>query len=279
MKILLTNDDGVRAPGIWAAARTLAEIGSVTIVAPAQNYSGFGAALPATKSIDFNSYSDEALGHNISNVAAYGLSTTPAACAQVGLSGTFGGPYDLVVSGINLGANMGHDVFYSGTVGAALTAQLMGIPAIAMSLDAEAVEDAHWETAQWALREAIRMWQTQRESKPIVFNVNVPNRPAAALAGMQLTSFSSYSFLAAYQFEPDPAQPGTLVATYHRDGHAAKADKFTDAWAVAQGYVSVTPLRPFPELLAVAPLSRSMRTAPRPAPVRLGHLQPVPSYS
>ena len=277
MKILLTNDDGVRAPGIWAAARTLAEIGSVTIVAPAQNYSGFGAALPATKSIDYFPYRDEALGHCLANVTAFGVSVTPAACAQVGLSGVFGGPFDLLVSGINLGSNMGRDVFYSGTVGAALTAQFLGIPAIAMSLDAEAVESAHWETAQWALREAIAMWKAQRDSSFSVLNVNVPNLPLAQVSGLQTTSFSSHSFLANYRFESDLGQPGKLTAISQRNSQTEKPERFSDAWAVARGYVSVTPMRPFPELLAVSQLDKVAVRATRPAPVQSSRWQPAPS--
>jgi len=87
MNILLTNDDGITAPGIWAAARTLAAFGQVTVVAPAGNYSGYGAALPPNRSISFFNY-HRAVEHP-ANVTAFGLSGTPAGCVQVGLSGVF----------------------------------------------------------------------------------------------------------------------------------------------------------------------------------------------
>ena len=132
VNILLTNDDGVSAPGLWAAVSALSSAGSVTVVAPASNCSGYGAALPPSGCFSFAPYRLP-VGCT-GDVKAYGLVGTPAACAQVGLSGVLGGgPFDLVVSGVNLGANMGRDLFYSGTVGAALTAHLMGIPAIAIS--------------------------------------------------------------------------------------------------------------------------------------------------
>ena len=153
MNILLTNDDGIAAPGIWAAARAVAHLGRVTIVAPATNYSGYGAALPPpTRSLSYFPYRNPE--GQPPGVTAYGLMATPATCAQVGLSGVFGGgPFDLLVSGINLGSNLGRDIFYSGTVGAALTAHLLGIPAIAVSLDASSTGMAHWSAAAWALEQ------------------------------------------------------------------------------------------------------------------------------
>ncbi len=257
MKFLLTNDDGIKAPGLWASARVLSKLGVVLIVAPARNHSGYGAALPAARSLNYITCPGGPDGEPLPNVTAYGLDGTPAACAQVGLSGVLGhGPFDLVVSGVNAGLNMGCDVFYSGTVGAALTAQLLGVPAVAVSLDAEPGQAAHWETAQWALDEAIKLWQGQPEQEPCVFNVNVPDLPTHILSGIQLTRFSRHSFLGNHRFVVDDAHPYTLSAVEAVDRPAPEPEVWTDAWAVRRGYVSVTPLRPFPDLAYVVPINR-----------------------
>ncbi len=251
MNILLTNDDGIMAPGLWAAARTLAEIGQVTVVAPAGNYSGYGAALPPSRSVSFFRY-QHSEGHP-TGVTAFGLSGTPAGCVHVGLSGALGGgPFDLVVSGINHSANLGRDVFYSGTVGAALTAHLMGVPAIAISLDVGPSGIAHWGTAAWALGETIRLWRANPEPTPVVFNVNVPNLPVPALEGMLITSPANESCLTKYRFEPDPHLENTLAVRRQADEEPAP-EPWTDVWAVRRGYVAITPFRAIPDLLCVAP--------------------------
>jgi 5'-nucleotidase len=254
MHFVLTNDDGITAPGLWSAARALAELGSVLIVAPAINYSGYGPAHPPKETIAYKPYP---VARDLPNVAAYGLAATPAACAHIALSGAFGQqPVDMVVSGINKGLNVGRDVLYSGTVGAALTAQLLGYPAIAASLDYAGSGVAHWESAGWAILRSIAMWQRRVEPTPIVFNVNVPNLAVSALSGVQVTTFGTASFLGKYQFRSDPHDEQTLVALRNGDEGADQSndpDMWWDSTAVAHGRVSVTPLRPFPDLLCVAP--------------------------
>ena len=267
MNILLTNDDGIAAPGIWAAARTLAGMGRVTVVAPASNYSGYGAALPPAHSISYVPYRRPD-GHE-ENVTAYGLSGTPATCAYVGLSGVFGGPFDLVVSGVNHGANLGRDVFYSGTVGAALTAHILGVPAIAISLDAGPAGVAHWEAAAWALGEAIRLWQANPEPTPVVFNVNVPNLPVSALEGTLITSPVNDSCLTKYHFSPDPHVENTL-AVIRQEGDKSTPDPWSDAWAVELGYVAITPFRAIPDLLCVILWSVPPAAVPLPMVSALG---------
>jgi len=251
MNILLTNDDGITAPGIWTAARALANSGKVTVVAPTTNYSGFGAALPPARVLSYFPYRrpDGQPG----NVTAYGLAATPASCAHAGLSGAFsGGPFNLVVSGINHGANLGRDVFYSGTVGAALTAYLLGVPAIAISLDAGPAGVAHWDTAAWALDAVVRLWRENPEPTPMFFNVNVPNLPISRLAGTQITSPVNASCLTLYRFGPDPHIENALTII-RRDAEGVVPEPWTDAWAVELGYVSVTPFRAFPDLLCAVP--------------------------
>jgi len=250
MNILVTNDDGVSAPGIWAAAAALAQFGRVTLVAPATNYSGYGAALPPARSLSFFAY--EHGGCAPAGVTAYALSAPPASCAHAGLSGVFGGgPFDLLVSGVNHGANLGRDVFYSGTVGAALTAHLLGVPAIAVSLDAGPAGVAHWDSAAWATTEAVHLWQANPAATPVVFNVNVPNLPLPALSGTLITSPANSSCLSKYRFSFD-AHMENALAVIPLDEQRTP-DAWTDAWAVELGYVAITPFRAFPDLLCVMP--------------------------
>jgi 5'-nucleotidase len=250
MNFLLTNDDGVSAPGIWAAARALSKFGTVLIVAPSANCSGYGTAFPPGQTPPFRPYTNGSA--HPSGVTAYGLDASPATCANAGLSGVFGGAQaDMVVSGINWGSNMGHDVFYSGTVGAALTAQLMGVPSIAISLDVPPNATPNWGGAEWALGEAVKMALTQHEIEPLMFNVNVPNRPAMALRGLQLTTFSTFSFMNRARFMQDPERPGNLKLIATNSINQPEAG--SDAWAVQKGYASVTPIQPMPELMRIVP--------------------------
>lgn len=249
MNILITNDDGIAAPGIWVAAKVLAGLGKVTIVAPANNCSGYGAALPPARSISCFPY-HHSEGHP-DGVMAYGLAGTPATCAHTGLSGVLGGgPFDLVVSGVNQGANLGRDVFYSGTVGAALTAHLLGVPAIAISLAAGLAGVAHWAAAARALRQVVDLWQANAESAPVLFNVNVPNLPSSQLLGILITAAANTSCLTRYRFERDPhVEHALMVLNRDVDAHAPGPEPGTDAWAVQLGYVAVTPFRAIPDLL------------------------------
>jgi 5'-nucleotidase len=251
VNILLTNDEGIAAPGIWVAARVLAALGKVTVVAPATNYSGYGAALPPARSFSYFPYRHG--DSHPANVTAYGLAGTPATCAHVGSSGVFGGgPFDLVVSGVNHGRNLGRDVFYSGTVGAALTAHLLGMPAIAISLDAGSAGVAHWEAAAWSLGEVIRLWRENSEPAPFVFNVNVPNLPVSVLEGTLITASTNASCLAKYRFGPDPHTENAISVIALDNGKSAP-EPWTDAWAVELGYVAITPFRAFPDLLCAIP--------------------------
>ncbi|MDW8319451.1 MAG: 5'/3'-nucleotidase SurE [Anaerolineae bacterium] len=263
MRFLLTNDDGIAAPGLWAAARTLAQLGSVLIVAPARNHSGFGPAHPPASSVAFAPYPVE--DSLADRVRAYALEATPAACAHMGLAGAFGGrPIDLVVSGVNAGLNVGHDVLYSGTVGAALTAHLLGWPAVAVSLDWWEQGEAHWETTAWAIHRAIAMWQRAADRTPVVLNVNVPNIPLAQVGGARITTLGTHSFLGRYRFVPDEETPHVIRALRREplgSGQPPISNLWEDGAAVAHGFISITPLRPFPDVLCVAPWAEAPEQA------------------
>ena len=271
MNILLTNDDGIAAPGLWAAARALAGLGSVLVAAPARNYSGYGAALPPVKSIPYFPYT-RAEGHP-RGVTAFGLEAPPASCVQAGLSGALSGAkIDLVVSGINDAANLGRDVLYSGTVGAAMTAHVLGVPAVAVSLAAAPASQAHhWETAAWAIGEVVAMWlayEGVQGAAPLLFNVNVPNLPRDEVAGVFVTCLLSRdSCLTKYAFitRTDDGAGSVMSVIPRNSPRPASPELWSDAWAVASSYVSVTPLRLFADELhasPAAPVGETVRALP-----------------
>ena len=133
-----------------------------------------------------------------------------------------------------------------------MTAHLLGIPAIAISLDAGPAGVAHWDAARWALGEVVRPWQQNPEPTPVVFNVNVPNLPTSHLEGTLVTSPANTSCLTKYRFSPDPHAANTLNVIAHDDGKLAP-EPWTDAWAVELGYIAITPFRAVPDLLCVIP--------------------------
>lgn len=257
MNFLLTNDDGISAPGLWAAARALASMGSVLVVAPTHNYSGYGAAHPPHTTLSCTPYTMYRAA--LPNVTAYAVSSTPAACVHVGLSGALGGePIDVVVSGVNDAPNMGRDILYSGTVGAAMTAHLMGMPAIALSLDARPGSAYHWDSAAWAVKEGIRIWQEQPGGLPVLLNINVPNVQRSSLRGAIVTQLSAASFLDEYSFGRDAHEEGLITLTKRdtsRDTSAAPRLAWSDTWAVSNGFVSVTSLNIFPDIVSDAPVT------------------------
>lgn len=239
MNFLLTNDDGIAAPGLWAAARALAGLGRVLIVAPSTNYSGYGAALPPAGEIGFSLRPSP---RDLPFVTAFAVDATPATCAQVGLSGALSAmPIDLVVSGINAGLNVGRDVFLSGTVGAALTARILGYPAIAISMQVGNNSGEHWSTAGACLAELVQTFGDSIRLDDAPYNVNVPNRPLHELAGVRVTSLSTHSCLDNYQL----AVTNGERLQVQRIWREREQDHPTgsDAWAIANGYVSLSRLR------------------------------------
>ena len=239
MNFLLTNDDGIAAPGLWAAARALAALGRVLIVAPSANYSGYGAALPPAGEISFTLRPSP---RDLPFVTAFAVDGTPATCAHVGLSGALSAmPIDLVVSGINAGLNVGRDVFLSGTVGAALTARILGWPAIAVSMETGNNGGEHWETAGVYRAELVQTVGDTIRLDDAPYNVNVPNRPLHDLAGVRVTTLSAYSCLDNYQLAVKSGERLQVQRVWQDSGAQSAAG--SDAWAVANGYVSLTRLR------------------------------------
>jgi len=231
VKILVSNDDGYRSRGIRLLKEALASLADVTIVAPDRNRSGAGNSLTLDVPLRVFEYEP----------GAYYVQGTPTDCVHLAISGLFGYEHDMVVSGINDGANLGDDVLYSGTVAAAIEGRFLGLPTIAISLCTAPDAEVHFETAAQVAQQLVgQLLQSPLQPK-IILNVNVPNVPFAALNGFRGTRLGCR-----HRSEPilparDPR--GRPVYWVGLAGPQQDAGPGTDFEAIAQGYVSVTPLQ------------------------------------
>jgi 5'-nucleotidase len=227
-QILVTNDDGVHAPGLMALAQAMTELGSVEIAAPARNQSSTGHKKTLFTEIRI----DETQLSN--GMPALSVDGSPADCIALAAMGLRSWPPRLVVSGINRGENMGQDITYSGTVSAALEAALGGVPALAVSLSnirANAVED-YTEAARVAVIVARTL--LQRDLPPLtILNLNVPR---GVVKGLRLTRQG----VRIYRDELE--QNGNRVQIVGEPPTGILDEAGTDLWAVHNGYASLTPI-------------------------------------
>lgn len=228
MRILVTNDDGIFSPGIKALGLAMAGLGEVQVVAPDVDQSAVGHGITVRRPLRFKHTASAGFGE----IPAYRVDGTPADCVVLGVH-LLGRP-DLVVSGINLGVNLGLDLTHSGTVAAALEAASMGIPAIAFSLDASEELDFTWARA-WAVR--IAQAVLERGLPPgVLLNVNFP---AGRPRGLLLTRLSTHRFQDQVVERLDPeGRPYYWLA----GAPVGEEEEGTDLWALRRGYVSLTPV-------------------------------------
>jgi 5'-nucleotidase len=231
-RILVTNDDGITAPGLHALYLAMAELGEVTIVAPDAEQSAVGHAITTMTPLRIK---EVTLGSGISGHAING---TPADCVRLAILTICQAPPDLVVSGINLGPNTATNVIYSGTVSAATEARILRIPSIAVSL--ATFVDPIWKTPATFAREVAAEVLARGLPDNVLLNVNVPNLPLDKVKGLRVTRQGSSGYNERYEMRADPrAEPYYWQAgTYQM----SDIDEETDALAVDQGYVSVTPV-------------------------------------
>jgi 5'-nucleotidase len=230
-RILLTNDDGVRAPGILAAAQALKAIGEVTIVAPAVNQSAKGHSITIEDPIYVDAVT---LSGDLPGTAVAG---TPATCVKVALGALLTRKPDLVVSGINRGWNLGSVTYVSGTVGAAREAALAGIPAIAASL---ASEESNYAPAAALVRQVVEMARKAGFERGVFLNVNIPAGSANAIKGIQLTRQSALTGVERFEEQRSPRGRKYFWSVWNEPTGDAEG---TDVWALEHGYAAVTPLR------------------------------------
>ena len=230
MRILLSNDDGYFAPGLAILAETLSRIADIIVVAPERDRSGASNSLTLDRPLLVRK---SHLGFNYVN-------GTPTDCVHLAVTGLLDHLPDMVVSGINHGANMGDDTIYSGTVAAATEGFLLGIPSIAMSL-ARRAEGGHYATAARVAAELVQRYQRAPLTQPLLLNVNVPDVPYERLRGIEVTRLGRRHKAEGVVKTTNPR--GDTVYWIGAAGDAADAGTGTDFHAVANDTVSVTPLQ------------------------------------
>ena len=240
MRILISNDDGYQADGIIQLANSLSEIADVIVVAPSENKSAASSSLTIGKPLK-----PIQIEKNI-----YAIDATPSDCVHLALCGFIRESIDLVVTGINFGANLGDDVIYSGTVAGAIEGRFLGLPSIAMSL--ASWECKHFDTAG----DVAKLLVAQIDKAPLAYNtiinVNVPDIPMSEIKGIKGTRLGNrHKSEPSIQDLKDPS-----LYWIGENGKEADNAEGTDFHAVSKNFVSVTPLQidltKYPELKQVS---------------------------
>jgi len=229
LRILLSNDDGYFAPGLEALARAFSVLGTVTVVAPERDRSGASNSLTLDRPLSVR---------KASNGFHY-VNGTPTDCVHLAVTGLLDDLPDVIVSGVNHGANMGDDTIYSGTVAAATEGFLLGIPSMAISL--VAAGNDNFATAAEVARSLVERYTRQSLNEPVLLNVNVPDVPHADLQGVEVTRLGKR-----HKAEPvvKGVNPrGEAIYWIGAAGSAQDAGDGTDFYAVSQRRVSITPLQ------------------------------------
>ena len=230
--ILVTNDDGAGSPGVHALLEAMQEIGEATMVAPETQRSAIGHAITREAPLRVKPFSLDG------KAVGYAVNGTPADCVQLAVRVLLERPPDLVVSGINLGPNTATNVIYSGTVSAATEARMLGMPAMAISIGA--FKDPIWETAAAYAQRLARLLLTHGLPPKVLLNVNVPNLPLSEVKGVRVTRQGDSGYQETFQ----PRSDGGADPYYWAEGtyKMSDVDADTDAFALDQGFVSLTPV-------------------------------------
>jgi 5'-nucleotidase len=232
MQILVTNDDGIIAEGLWVLARELAKIASVTVVAPDRERSAIGTAVTLRHPLRVKPVKPPVPG-----VVAYSVDGTPSDSVILALGKLMEGRVDLVISGINHGPNLGEDVHISGTVGAALQGYLRGFSAIAVSAPDES--ERHLDTAARAATALVKRMEENPPPRRLFLNINLPDRPLAGVAGVKITRLARESHINTVEEDSHGRQKYYWL---ERERLGETEDSDTDIWAIEHGHISITPL-------------------------------------
>lgn len=232
MKILLTNDDGMFAPGIRALRRTLKQLGDVTIVAPASEESGVGHSITLLNPLLVKEVWEQG------EFIGYAVEGKPADCVKLGIVELLGERPDLVVSGINAGSNAGINVLYSGTVAAAIEGAFYECTSIAVSL--ELADPSEYEVAADIALSVIQQIVEQGPGKGELFNVNIPDLSKSRPKGIRVAEQGLVAYAETYEARVDPRNRRYywLLPDALRPGEAPG----TDLAGLAEGYITITPL-------------------------------------
>ncbi|MFQ5944994.1 MAG: 5'/3'-nucleotidase SurE [Anaerolineae bacterium] len=232
-QILVTNDDGIASPGLHAVAKAMATVGETTVLAPDHNWSaaGHNKTMHKPLRIDQVSLPDGA--------PAYVSSGSPSDCVALAVLGFMSPPPNLVVSGINLGANLGLDIHYSGTVAAAREGAISGVPAIAASMDGD--HDSDFDGAARYLAHLARNVRERGMPPGILLNVNLPEISDDAFPPVEITRLGHRVYDDALVERQDPrGRTYYWIGGGRRSGISAEE---TDVWALGQNRISITPLQ------------------------------------
>ncbi len=237
MHILVTNDDGVTAPGLLALAQALRPLGKVTVLAPDRNWSASGHVKTLHRPLRMK---EVLLADGTTALASDGA---PSDCVSLAVLGVLNEPIDLVVSGINPGANVGHDVTYSGTVTAAMEGAIWGLPSLAFSID---LGENHRGGVDYApaadiAAKVVRMVQENQLPKNVFLNTNIPDLPADQIKGLMVTRLGLRIYLDELVRREDPR--GKPYYWIGGDAPTGVPEEGTDIGALAAGYVSIAPIQ------------------------------------
>jgi len=229
MKILLSNDDGYFAPGLQTLAQHISQIAEIVVVAPERNRSGASNSLTL----------DRPLTVRKTEGGFYYVNGTPTDCVHLAVTGLLDDLPDMIISGINDGANMGDDTIYSGTVAAAMEGFLLDIPSIAVSMSQH--NASHFDTAGRIVRELVPRIMQRPVQGPMLLNINVPDIPYEQIAGISATRLGKR-----HKAEPvikSLSPRGETLFWVGAAGEAQDAGPGTDFYAVSNRQVSITPLQ------------------------------------
>ena len=233
MRLLISNDDGYFAPGLACLAEHLARVADIVVVAPERDRSGASNSLTLDRPLSLRRAAN----------GFYFVNGTPSDCVHLAVTGMLDHLPDMVVSGINLGANMGDDTIYSGTVAAATEGHLLGVPALAVSLTSRL--GAHFETAARVARQIVERFQrgdcADFGPEPLLLNLNVPDIPFEQLKGVRVTRLGKRHKAESVVRQVTPRNE--TVYWVGAAGAAQDAGEGTDFHAVAQDYAALTPLQ------------------------------------
>ena len=229
MHILLSNDDGYRAPGLVAMATALSESDSITVVAPERDRSGSSNSLTLERPLRV---------HRADN-GFFFVNGTPTDCVHLAITGLLDEEPDMVVSGINAGANMGDDVLYSGTVAAAMEGRFLGLPSIAVSMTS--YDPQYFQTGVRAIADIIERLRSKPLQQTSILNVNVPDVPWSDVRGFKITRLGNRHKSEGVIRQTDPR--GEPMYWVGPPGAAQDAGEGTDFHAIEQNFISITPLQ------------------------------------
>jgi 5'-nucleotidase len=249
MRILVTNDDGIDSVGLHVLARAVAPLGEVVVAAPDSEYSGASAAFGALHLIRPEMHKAHIEGID----EAWAITGPPALCVMFARMGAFGEPFDLVVSGINPGANVGRAVYHSGTIGACITARSGGVSGVAVSQEVtmggvmgqgwdEMIEGQIWETAGTVAATAVQALIDNPLPEPNVLNLNVPNLALDEIKGWRRTDIGTRPMrsMTTVAVEPKVGHEGSYYLKFQWGETDDEHPGTEDVGAVADGYVAAT---------------------------------------